>query len=128
MFNVALETQTFSQRPLTPNEIELLATISAISFVVGVMAFVCIIAAATIVAFKTQLPGRRSVLLSLLLLPAWWSFEQYMGGSLEMTFGPEALLVTAIVYSVIAALFSSGYQRMCMKFLKQSAVRSSGEA
>ncbi len=42
-----------------------------------------------------------------------------MGGSLEMTFGPEALLATAIVYSIIAVIFSTGYLRMCFGFLKQ---------
>jgi hypothetical protein len=106
-------------RPLSAEEIDLLATISAISFIVGAAALLCIVVAASIVAYKTQLPGRRSILCSLLLLPAWWGFEQYMGGSLEMTFGPEALLVAAIVYSIIAVIFSTGYLRMCFGFLKQ---------
>jgi len=47
-----------------------------------------------------------------------------MGGSLEMTFGPEALLVTAIIYAIIAVLFSFGYLRMCTKFLSQRTVKS----
>jgi hypothetical protein len=122
MLNASQQTATFSFGPLTPDEVDLLGTITAISFTVGVLAFLCILAAASVVAIKTQLPGRYSVLLSLLLLPAWWGFEQFMGGSLEMTFGPEALLVTAIIYSVIAVLFASGYLRMCMKFLKQRTV------
>jgi hypothetical protein len=124
MFNVSLRTETSSVRPLTPDEIDLLATISAFSFIFGVVAFLCILVAALMVALKTQLPGRLTVLLSLLLLPAWWGFEQFMGGSLEMTFGPEAFLVTAIVYSIIAVLFSFGYLRMCLKFLTQRAARS----
>ena len=108
-------------RPLSPEEIDLLATISAISFVVGAAALLSIVVAASLVAYKTQLPGRRSILCSMILLPVWWGFEQYMGGSLEMTFGPVALLVTAIVYSIIAVIFSTGYLRMCFGFLKQRA-------
>jgi hypothetical protein len=115
---------TFIARPLSAEEIDLLATISAISFVVGAVALLCIVIAASIVAFKTRLPGRRSILVSLLLLPAWWGFEQYMGGSLEMAFGPEAILVAAIVYAIIAVIFSTGYLRMCFAFLKQRAASS----
>ncbi|MDR1967394.1 MAG: hypothetical protein LBQ32_01700 [Burkholderiaceae bacterium] len=115
---------TFAFRPLTPAEIDLLATISAISFIFGAVAFLCILAAALVVALKTQLPGRYSVLLGLLLLSVWWGFEQFMGGSLEMTFGPEALLVTAIIYSIITVLIAFGYLRMCMKFLNQRVVKS----
>ncbi|MBK6852181.1 MAG: hypothetical protein IPG93_11290 [Burkholderiales bacterium] len=106
-------------RQLSAQEIDLLASISAFSFIVGAAALLCIVGAASVVAYKTQLPGRRSILCSLLLVPAWWGFEQYMGGSLEMTFGPEALLATAIVYSIIAVIFSTGYLRMCFGFLKQ---------
>jgi hypothetical protein len=118
------QAEIFAFRPLTPSEIDLLSTISAISFIFGAVAFLCILVAALVVALKTQLPGRYSVLLSLLLLSAWWSFEQFMGGSLEITFGPEALLVTFVIYSITAVIFSFGYLRMCMKFLSQRAVKS----
>jgi hypothetical protein len=124
MLSAFQQTVTFAFRPLTPAEIDLLATISAISFIFGAVAFLCILAAALVVALKTQLPGRYSVLLGLLLLSVWWGFEQFMGGSLEMTFGPEALLVTAIIYSIITVLIAFGYLRMCMKFLNQRVVKS----
>jgi hypothetical protein len=50
-----------------------------------------------------------------------------MGGSLEMTFGPVALLGTAIVYSTIAVIFAAGYLRMCFGFLKQRAANAHRE-
>ncbi|MCP1582594.1 hypothetical protein [Pseudoxanthomonas mexicana] len=90
-----------------------------VGFGISVLAFVCVVAAASFVAAKTRLPGRFSVLASTLVLPTWWVFEQYMGGSLEMTFGPVALLVTLIVYALFSALFSFGFVRMCLHFLKQ---------
>ena len=119
--------QIVDVRPPTPEEIELLGAISMIGFGISALAFVCVVAAASFVAVKTRLPGRFSVLLSTLLLPIWWIFEQSMGGSLEMTFGPEALLVTLIVYAVFAVLFSFGFVRMCRYFLKQPpTIRSDG--
>ncbi len=114
-------------RPLSPEEIDVLAKISVVSFVVGAAALLSIVVAASVVAYKTKLPGRRSILSSLLLLPFWWGFEQYMGGSLEMTFGPVALLGTAIVYSTIAVIFAAGYLRMCFGFLKQRAANAHRE-
>ena len=106
-------------RPPTTEELDLLSTISMVGFGISVLAFVCVVAAASFVAAKTRLPGRFSVLASTLVLPTWWVFEQYMGGSLEMTFGPVALLVTLIVYALFSALFSFGFVRMCLHFLKQ---------
>jgi Mg/Co/Ni transporter MgtE len=106
MLNTSEQAATFAFRSLTPGEIDLLSTISAISFILGAVAFLCILAATLVVVLKTKLPGRYSIFFSFLLLSAWWSLEQFMGGSLEMTFGPEALLVTAIIYSIIAVLFS----------------------
>ncbi len=91
-----------------------------IGFWISVFAFLCVAMAALFVAVKTRLPSRFSVLASTLVLPAWWMFEHSLGGSLEMTFGPEAHLATLIVYAVFAVLFSFGFVRMCMHFLKQS--------
>lgn len=48
------------------------------------------------------------------MLRAGLGLTQAMGGSVEMTFGPEALLVTSIVYAVFAVLFSVSFVRMCM--------------
>ena len=118
-----MRTQALALRPPTPEELDLLATLSAVSSIVGALAFIGVLAAASIVAVKTQLPGRFSVLLSLVLLPAWWAFEQYMGGSLEMTFGPPAILVTAVVYAAVAVVFAFGYLRMCRVFLKGRAAK-----
>lgn len=106
--------------PPTAGEIELLGSIGMIGFWISVFAFLCVAMAALFVAVKTRLPGRFSVLASTLVLPAWWIFEQSWGGSLEMTFGPEAHLATLTVYAVFAVLFSFGFLRMCMHFLKQS--------
>jgi small basic protein len=113
--------QVFSLRPPTPEELDTLATISAVSFILGALAFLCVLGAASAVAIKTRLPGRYNVLLSLILLASWWAFERAMGGNLEMTFGPEALLVTFVVYGAIAVLFAIGYVRMCLAFLQQQA-------
>lgn len=107
-------------KPPTAEEIEILSNISVIGFGISVLAFISVVVAALFVAAKTRLPGRFSVLASTLILPAWWIFEQSMGGSLEMTFGPEAHLATLFVYAVFAVLFSFGFVRMCMCFLKQS--------
>ena len=116
--------QVFSFRPPTPEEIETLSTFSAVGFIVGALAFVCVLVAASVVAIKTRLPRRFSVLLSLSLLACWWLIERAMGGNLEMTFGPEALLVTFIVHGGIAVVFAFGYVRMCIAFLKKQAAAS----
>lgn len=127
MPNDASSTQTYLFRPPTPEELDLIATISAISFLLALAAFLCVAVAALLVAVKTKLPGRYSVLCSVLLLPAWWGLEQYMGGDLEMTFGPEALLVSFTVYSVFAVLFSIGFVRMSLVFVKHPASRRSDD-
>ena len=118
-----MSSQVFLARPPTPEEIDSLATISAVSFILGALAFVCVLAAASVVAVKTKLPGRHSVLASLTLLPAWWGFEKYMGGSLEMTYGPSALLVTFVVYAAVAVVFAFGYLRMCLAFVRERAIK-----
>jgi hypothetical protein len=114
-------TEVFAFRPPTPAEVDQLATISAISFILGALAFACVVGAALAVALKTQLPGRWTVLVSVVLLCAWWAWVQSMGGDLEMIFGPVALLVTYTAYSVFALLFALGYLRMSFAFLKQRA-------
>lgn len=53
-----------------------------------------------------------------------WILERINGGSLDMTFGPEATLVTYIVYSAIAVLFASGYLRMCLAIVKVGSIGS----
>lgn len=114
----------FAIRPPTPAEVDQLATISSISFILGFLAFICIVGAALAVALKTQLPGRWAVFLSVVLLFVWWALVQFMGGDLEMTFGPVALLVTYTVYSAIAFVFALGYLRMSFAVLKQRATQA----
>ena len=116
-----MPTQVFSIRPPTPEELDTLPTISAVSFILGALAFLCVLVAASAVAIRTRLPGRYNVLLSLILLASWWAIERAMGGNLEMTFGPEALLVTFAIHGAIAVVFAIGYVRMCLAFLKQQA-------
>jgi hypothetical protein len=116
--------QVFSMRPPTPDELDTLATISAVSFVLGALAFLCVVVAASTVAIKTKLPGRYEVLVSLTLIGAWWAFEKAMGGNLEMTFGPVALLVTFVVYGAIAVIFALGYVRLCVAVLRQQSAKS----
>lgn len=110
-------------RPLTDEELSLLSTISLASFAIAVLAFLCLVAAVGWVALKTRLAGRYTVFASILLLPLWFGFEQAMGGYLEMTFGPVALLVEAIVYCSFAILFSLGFVRMSLAFLKHAPAR-----
>jgi hypothetical protein len=74
----SMPTQVFSFRPPTPEELDTLATVSAVSFILGALAFLCVLIAACIVAVKTRLPGRYGVLLSLALLASWWLFEKAM--------------------------------------------------
>jgi hypothetical protein len=112
------QTEVFAIRPPTPAEVDQLATISAISFILGFLAFILIVGAALAVALKTQIPGRWAVFLSVVLLFVWWALVQFMGGDLEMTFGPVSLLVTYAVYSAIAFVFALGYLRMSFAFLK----------
>ncbi len=114
----------FAIRPPTPAEVDQLTTISSISFILGFLAFICIVGAALAVALKTQLPGRWAVFLSVVLLFVWWALVQFMGGDLEMTFGPVALLVTYTVYSAIAFVFAFGYLRMSFAVLKQRATQT----
>jgi small basic protein len=114
-------TKVFSLRPPTPEELDTLATVSAVSFILGALAFLCVLIAAFIVAVKTKLPGRYGVLLSLTLLASWWAFEKAMGGNLEMTFGPEATLVSFVVYGAIAVVFAFGYVRLCIAVLRHPA-------
>lgn len=118
-----MPTQVFSFRPPTPEELDTLATVSAVSFILGALAFLCVLIAACIVAVKTRLPGRYGVLLSLALLASWWVFEKAMGGNLEMTFGPEAVLVSFVVYGAIAVVFALGYVRLCIAVLRQQATK-----
>lgn len=119
--------QIFSIKPPTPEEIDSLATISAVSFILGALAIICVLVVASVVAAKTKLPGRFSVLLSLVILPAWWGFEKSMGGDLEMTFGPPALLVSAVVYAAVAVVFAFGYLRMCKAFFRAPPTKSLDE-
>jgi hypothetical protein len=113
-------------RPLTHEELELLALTSGVSVSLAALAFVCVVVAASVVAVKTRLPGRRSVLLSVLLLPLWWGLEMYWGGSLELTFGPVAQVVSVLFYSLFALVFSSGFLRMCRAFYVHSKVNANG--
>ena len=87
----------------------------------GSVAYLSIIAAAALVVRRTRLPGRRTVLVSAVLLPGMWILEQLNGASLDITFGPEAILVTYTVYSAIAVLFASGYVRMCLAVVKRGS-------
>ena len=113
-------------RPPTEEEVELLALIGGAGLLLAALAFVCVLAAASMVAAKTRLPGRYSVLMSVLVLPLWWAFEQFWGGSLELTFGPVAQLVSAIFYSVFALVFSFGFVRMCRAVPAATSVSSGG--
>lgn len=83
-----------------------------------------IVGAALVVAIKTQLPGRWAVFLSFILLFVWWASVQFMGGDLEVTFGPIALLVTYTMYSAIALVFAFGYLRMSLSVLKQRVTKA----
>jgi hypothetical protein len=121
------QSKVFSIRAPTPAEVDQLATISAISFVLGFFAFLCIVGAALAVALKTKLPGRWAVLVSVVLLFGWWALVQVMGGDLEMTFGPIALLVTYTVYSATAFIFALGYVRMSFAVLKQRATKAASD-
>lgn len=113
-------------RPLTDDELELLAVVSGVSVSLAALAFFCVLVTAAVVAVKTRLPGRFSVLLSVLLLPLWWGLELYSGGSLEWTFGPVAQLVSAIFYSVFALVFSFGFVRMCRALYVASKTSANG--
>lgn len=116
--------EVFTIRPPTPAEVDQLATISAVSFILGFLAFMLIVGAALAVAIKTQLPGRWAVFLSFTLLFGWWALVQFMGGDLEMTFGPLAILVTYTMYSAIALVFALGYLRMSFSVLKQRVAKA----
>lgn len=121
--------EVFTIRPPTPAEVDQLATISAVSFILGFLAFMLIVGAALAVAIKTQLPGRWAVFFSFILLFGWWASVQFMGGDLEVTFGPLALLVTYTMYSAIALVFAFGYLRMSLAVLKQRVTKvASNEA
>jgi hypothetical protein len=116
--------EVFTIRYPTPVEVDQLATISAVSFILGFLAFMLIVGAALAVAIKTQLPGRWAVCLSFILLFGWWALVQFMGGDLEMMFGPLALLVTYTMYSAIALVFALGYLRMSFAVLKQRVTKA----
>lgn len=112
--------QIVDTRPPAPEQIEFLNTAGMIGFGITAIAFICVVIAASLVAAKARLPGRFGVLSSILLLFTWWIFEQSMGGSLEMTFGPQALLVSPMVYAIFSTIFSFGFVRMCRVFLMQA--------
>ena len=116
--------EVFTIRPPTPAEVDQLATISAVSFILGFLAFMLIVGAALAVAIKTHLPGRWAVFLSFILLFVWWALVQFMGGDLEVTFGPLALLVIYTIYSAIALVFAFGYLRMSFAVLKQRVTKA----
>ena len=118
------QAEVFTIRPPTPAEVDQLATISAVSFILGFLAFMLIVGAALAVAIKTHLPGRWAVFLSFILLFVWWALVQFMGGDLEVTFGPLALLVIYTIYSAIALVFAFGYLRMSLSVLKQRVTKA----
>lgn len=70
----------FALRPPTSAEVDPLATISATGSVLRGLALVGVLGAALAVALKTELPGRWSIVLSIVLLAAWWVFVQPRGG------------------------------------------------
>ena len=78
------------------------------------------------VASKTRLPGRWTVPLSLVLLAAWWGVERRLGGQLEATVGPVALVVSDKAYSGSAVVFAIGYLRMGYTFYKLRAAAETG--
>lgn len=119
MPSVSPRSDIFVISPPTPAEVDQLATISAISFILGAFALLCVLGVALAVALKTKAPGRWSVFLSFVLLSAWFAVVQSMGGNLEATFGPVALLVTYTVYSAFALVFAFGYLRMSLAVFKQ---------
>jgi hypothetical protein len=80
----------FALRPPTAAGVDPLATISATGFVLGGLALVGVLGAALAVALKTELPGRWSIVLSIVLLAAWWVFVQSRGGDHDAAFGPIA--------------------------------------
>lgn len=121
MSSASPQSEVFVMRSLTPAEVDHLATIGAISFVVGALAMACVLGVALAVALKTKAPGRWLAFLGIALLSAWWALVQSMGGDLEATFGPVALLVTYTVYSLFAVVFAFGYWRMCFAVFRQRA-------
>lgn len=117
------QSEVFVIRPPTPAEVDHLATISAISFILGALAFFCVVGVALAVALKTKVPGRWAILLSVVFLSAWWALVQFMGGDLDGTFGPVGLLVTYTVYSAFTVVFAFGYLRMSFAIFKQRAAQ-----
>lgn len=59
MSSASPQSEVFVMRSLTPAEVDHLATISAISFVVGALAMACVLGVALAVDLKTKAPGRR---------------------------------------------------------------------
>lgn len=124
MTRTATQTEVLAFRPPTPAEVDQFATISAISFILGMLAFLCVVGTALAVALKTNLPGRWAVFFSFVLLSSWWALEQFMGGNLEIVFGPVALLVSYTVYSAFALVFALGYLRMSFAVFKKPATKA----
>lgn len=122
------QSEVFVIRPPTPAEVDHLATISAMSFILGALAFFCVVGVALAVALKTRVPGRWAILLSVVFLSAWWALVQFMGGNLEGTFGPVALLATYTVYSAFTLVFALGYLRMSFAVFKQRAAPAANDA
>lgn len=103
-------------RPLSEQEMELLVTISAISFVVALITVVFFISYAGYLLLQTRLPGRVEVFIGALSFTTFFGWTQYMGGNLEMTLGPGGILLNVIVWSLSAILFLVGHFRMLRRF------------
>jgi ABC-type multidrug transport system permease subunit len=103
-------------RPPSEQEMELLVTISAISFVVALIAMVFFISYFGYLLLRTRLPGRVEAFVGVFLFSTFFGWTQYMGGNLEVTLGPVGILLNVIVWYFSAVLFLVGHFRMLRRF------------
>lgn len=103
-------------RPPSEQEIELLVTISAISFFLALITVVLVVSYSGYLLLRTKLPGRVEAFIGTLIFTTFFGWTQYMGGSLEMTLGPFGILLNVIVWFLSAFLFFVGHYRMLRRF------------
>ena len=114
------EAQITLIQPLSPAEVEQLEIFSAVVFFITYATLMALVAYSAYLMLRSSLPGRFLVFVGALGLVTFFLFRYYMGGDLELTLGPEGVLIEVASVSVAALLFAAGHLRMLFHFKKLS--------
>lgn len=110
------EAQIYKAISMTDEELEFVTNLSIVSSSIGAISFLVFFSCLIYIAIKTRLPGRIITLISATLWFVFYGYTYYMGGSLEMVFGPIGMIYDVIAYTTIFSVFTLGFLRMSLYF------------